>query len=239
MQSTEPKLLIDAGNSTVKVGVFKRGRVELVRRVPTEEILKDPKLLKELSGKFKGEVGIASVVPEVSELIREFFPDSKFVKLERELPVKIHYVGEMGPDRIANILGGSTFFKSFIVASFGTATVVDVVINCEFKGGIILPGLKLMARALKEGTALLPEVKSFKSSKLGMKTRECIESGILRGTYGAVLSVKREFPGVPLILTGGYSRLIERLLNGILVEELTLLGIANFLSYKGGMKSPR
>ncbi len=239
MQSTEPNLLlIDVGNTSVKVGRLSEEGVELLSRLPTYRVLKDPGLLKEEIGKFKGKVGVASVVPHVSKVIKELFPQALFVKAGRELPVKIEYQGKMGADRVANILGGSCLLKSFIVVSLGTAVVVDAIINGEFRGGLILPGLRLMAKSLKEGTALLPQVSDFQGFKPGKSTEECIRAGIIGGVIGAVRTMKEEFPGVPLILTGGDSEVVSRLVGGIVVRELTLMGVAEYLKYKGGMGSP-
>jgi len=235
MQSTELRaLLIDGGNTAVKVGELSGERVELIARLPTEEVIERPELLLQKVKGFKGRVGIASVVPKLSKVLRELFPEGEFVGLMGELPVKIPYKGEMGADRVANILGGSSLFKSFIVASLGTATVIDVVVNGEFRGGFILPGVRLMARSLKEGTALLPQVKELRNFRPGNETKECIEAGILRGIGGAISSVRREFLGLPLILTGGDAGAIYPLTGGILIEELTLLGIGEYLKYKGG-----
>jgi len=237
MQSTEPEvLLIDAGNTFVKVGLAKGGRVRSVRALPTGEVVKRPEVL---AGLLKGkEVAVASVVPAVSELIKEVSPGALFVEAGKELPVKIDYEGQMGADRVANALGASTLFKSFVVASVGTAVVVDAVVNGEFRGGIILPGIELMGRALAERTALLPPVRGIRR-ELGRKTEECVRAGIFRAVEGAIRSVREEFGGLPLILTGGGGELFRDALGGIYLKELTLTGVFEFWKLKRGRELPQ
>jgi type III pantothenate kinase len=237
MQSTEPEvLLVDAGNTFVKVGAVEGERVKLVRALPTKEVLKEPEALAEL---LKGkEVAVASVVPAVSKLIKEASPGTLFVEAGKELPVKIDYGSQMGADRVANILGGYSLFKSFVVASVGTAVVVDAVVNGEFKGGIILPGLELMAGALSKGTALLPRVKGVRREP-GRKTEECIRTGIFRAVEGAIRSVREEFGGLPLILTGGGGELFRDALGGIYLKKLTLTGIFEYWKLKRGRALPQ
>jgi type III pantothenate kinase len=237
MQSTEPEvLLVDAGNTFVKVGAVEGERVKLVRALPTKEVLKEPEALAEL---LKGkEVAVASVVPAVSKLIKEASPGALFVEADKELPVKIDYQGQMGADRVANILGAYSLFKSFVVASVGTAVVVDAVVNGEFKGGIILPGLELMAGALSKGTALLPRVKGVRREP-GRKTEECIRTGIFRAVEGAIKTVREEFGGLPLILTGGAGEFFSEVLGGIYLRELTLLGISEYWKLKRGRELPQ
>jgi len=237
MQSTEPEvLLIDAGNTFVKVGVAEGGRVSFLRALPTKEVLERPIALAEL---LKGKkVAVASVVPAVSKVVKEVSPDALFVEAGRELPVKIDYESPMGADRVANILGAYSLFKSFVVASVGTAVVVDAVVKGEFKGGIILPGIELMGRALSEKTALLPEVKEVRR-ELGTKTEECIGAGLFRAVEGAVRSVKEEFGGLPLILTGGGGRFFRKVLGGIYLKELTLAGTFEYWKLKRGRDLPQ
>jgi len=238
MQSIEREvLLIDVGNTSIKVGRALKGGVELLSTLPTVKALKEPESLTGLL-KERGEVAVASVVPQASKVIKEACPRALFVEPKGELPVKIPYRGRMGADRVANILGAYTLFKSFIVASVGTAVVVDAVVNGEFKGGIILPGLELMAGALRNKTALLPKVEGAER-KLGRETEECIRGGIFRAIEGAVKTVKEELPGIPLILTGGGGNLFKEALGGIYLKDLTLTGIFEFWKLKRGRELPQ
>jgi type III pantothenate kinase len=233
MQSTELNwLLLDCGNSFVKGGSFKEGNFNLQFKLPTTKVLKEPALLIE---RVKGEkVAAACVVPEIETLLKENCRELLLVSLKLKLPLEINYRGSMGGDRISNMCGAYTLFRSFIVASFGTATVIDVVVNGEFKGGAIFPGVELMGKALSKGTSLLPEVKELGESALAQSTSGCIKSGILAATLGAVNVVKREYPWLPLIVTGGWGRKVKDLVCGIFVEDLTFVGIREVLKLNKG-----
>ena len=226
MQSIERELLLDIGNTRIKVGVWEEGRVKLLKTFETAKVLKEPKEFRELL-KGSGSVAVACVVPEIERIIRESSKECFFVEkgLSR-LPIDLKdYSGNLGADRIANMAGAAELFNSFITVSCGTATVIDVVVDKKFIGGVILPGLRLMAESLAERTSLLPSVKNFKRLELGLDTSSSIEGGVLFATVGAVREVKREWKGLPLVITGGSGRVISELVGGIYISELTLRGI--------------
>ena len=227
MQSIELKklILLDVGNTTVKVGKVEGDKVKVIKRVMTEEVLKNPKeLLNPLKDKV---VAVASVVKEITELLKEEVENPFFLsKNSPNLPVEIEYEGELGADRVAAMVGGRELFKSFVVVSCGTATVVDVVVDGKFEGGLIFPGLGVMAESLKRATSSLPKVKVERETKvLGKSTFNCIKRGIVNATVGAVMEVKREFQELPVITTGGYGLILSHRIGGIYKEELTLKGL--------------
>jgi type III pantothenate kinase len=97
---------------------------------------------------------------------------------------------QLGSDRWAACIGARLFCPSgaLLVASFGTATTLDVMSgdNC-FLGGVILPGLDLMARALSQGTARLPEVHwSRAGSDIPTDTQSAMAEGMMRAQLGAL-----------------------------------------------------
>ncbi len=227
MQSIELKevILLDVGNTTIKVGKLEGDKVKVIKRVMTEEALKRPQeLLKSLKGKV---VAVASVVKEITEFLKEELENPFFLsKNSPNLPVEIEYEGELGADRVAAMVGARELFKSFIVVSCGTATVVDVVVEGKFEGGLIFPGLGVMAESLKRATSSLPKVKVGEEKEiLGKSTFNCIKRGIVSAMVGAVMEVKREFKELPVITTGGYGSVISRRTGGIYREELILKGL--------------
>ena len=65
---------------------------------------------------------------------------------------------QLGADRWAALIGARGFHTgNAVVVMSGTATTIDVLdSDGTFRGGVILPGLSLMRRALAQGTAGLP-----------------------------------------------------------------------------------
>lgn len=130
----------------------------------------------------------------------------------------------LGPDRWAALLGlawyerrlGADARAPVLLASFGTATTLDALLplfddeTCDyvFPGGLILPGVALMAHALAQGTARLPEtpgqVHSFPT-----QTRDAIATGVVAAQVGAVWRQWRQLglhsgrPARRLYVTGG------------------------------------
>ncbi|MFN3396560.1 MAG: type III pantothenate kinase, partial [Thermodesulfovibrionales bacterium] len=122
---------------------------------------------------------------------------------------------EVGPDRIANVVGAVRLYGSpAIVVDFGTATTLSIIRDNIFIGGTIMPGLEMMARALNAYTSRLPLVDLMVSDEKidlpGKDTRENIISGIIYGTAGAVERIISEIESrgeshFNVVLTGGFS----------------------------------
>ena len=78
-----------------------------------------------------------------------------------------------------------------IIVDAGTAITVDLVdADGVFQGGVILPGFRLSARALADGTDLLPNVDAtFRTEApqvIGKSTTAAIRSGLFWGGVGAI-----------------------------------------------------
>jgi type III pantothenate kinase len=138
--------------------------------------------------------------------------------------------GTVGTDRLAQASAAWGRARgACVVVSMGTAITVDAVnARGEFRGGLIAPGLRLMARALREHTARLPEVDPVRRRKaLGRHTREAIECGISLAAEGLIRAALRQHRG-RVFGTGGDAPLFRDLFDE-LAPDLCLEGIA--LSY--------
>ncbi|CAM5187170.1 Type III pantothenate kinase OS=Castellaniella defragrans OX=75697 GN=HNR28_000181 PE=3 SV=1 [Castellaniella defragrans] len=131
----------------------------------------------------------------------------------------------LGSDRWLGMLGvlGRARHESdwqagtpYILANFGTATTVDTLQRTEpaapppeaaFLGGLILPGVTLMAQSLAAGTAQLPLAEGA-CADFPIDTHTAITSGIAAAQGGALLRqwrLARQINGRPprLFVTGG------------------------------------
>lgn len=125
---------------------------------------------------------------------------------------------QLGPDRWASMVGlvshAPAHHPPFVLASFGTATTIDIVgPDDTFHGGVILPGPDLMARALSTHTADLPLV-SASSTLLPTNTTSAIATGVAAAQAGAVLRqflvAHAQFNITPVLyVTGGGWRGVE------------------------------
>lgn len=125
--------------------------------------------------------------------------------------------GKPGSDRMAAAV--ACYNKrpegSFVIIDAGTCITVDLLTNGTWKGGAILPGLRLQAASMRQ--AGLPEIQPNEANQwsttrgaegaLGTDTEAAIRAGIPWATFHAVQAVAKalmEFAeGVEVVLTGG------------------------------------
>ena len=153
-------IAIDVGNSETTIGVgnsqgWQGYRFTTRKTVTSDELLMmfktiiDNPLIKE--GLIEGAI-ICSVVPEITNSVSE--ATSRFISkdvltvgpgVKTGLKVNIDNPKELGPDRIANSIGGySKASSEVIVVDLGTATTFDIVnTKKEYLGGSIAPGIKI------------------------------------------------------------------------------------------------
>jgi type III pantothenate kinase len=145
---------------------------------------------------------------------------------------------QLGSDRFASAIGARSLYpeQALLIATCGTATTIDgVSADGFFTGGMILPGLKLMASALARNTAQLPEVLA-QGEHLPLfadNTEEAIISGCISAQVGAIerafSGFARRYPdeSIQCIVSGGAGALIARHLAVpcIHADNLVLLGL--------------
>lgn len=151
---------------------------------------------------------------------------------------------QLGCDRFASAIGAHALFPAqpLVVATCGTATTVDAVTSDGvFLGGMILPGLGLMASSLAKNTAQLPQVAAHLdiAEPFADHTDAAIVSGCLAAQAGAVeravAAHARHGGAVQCILSGGAAALISPHLAvpHQRVDNLVLIGL-----HKAAMHTP-
>ena len=143
---------------------------------------------------------------------------------------------QLGCDRFASAIGAHALFPAqpLIVATCGTATTVDAITaDGVFLGGMILPGLGLMASVLANNTAHLPQVAQDIdiAEPFADHTDAAIVSGCLAAQTGAieraVAAHMRRHGALQCILSGGAADLIAPHLTMpyMKVDNLVLIGL--------------
>ena len=124
------------------------------------------------------------------------------------------------------------------IVHLGSAITVNLVsASGGFRGGAILPGIAMSARALHEFTDLLPLVElehlSDPPSALGTSTPHAIESGVFWGAIGAARELIARLgddatPDPQVFLTGGAAASVASLLapGAVYLPHLVLSGVA-------------
>ncbi|MBC3810265.1 type III pantothenate kinase [Undibacterium aquatile] len=120
---------------------------------------------------------------------------------------------QLGCDRFISAIAAHYLYpqQNLIVATCGTATTVDAVsVDGVFTGGMILPGLKLMAESLARNTAQLPQVaESIRVHQpFADNTDQAIVSGCIHAQTGAITLAYQAFAeeqktAVTCLISGG------------------------------------
>lgn len=138
----------------------------------------------------------------------------------------------LGCDRFAAAIGARALApdQALVVATCGTATTVDAVTSDgRFVGGMILPGLALMAGALARNTAQLPQAAPGTAPPplFADNTNDAIVSGCLSAQAGAIERAVAGHGGAACVLSGGAAPYIAPTLQVAhkLVDNIVLVGL--------------
>ena len=238
-------LVLDSGNSRLKWGLFgPRGWVAH-GVVPNPELatlaVRDWQSLQRPSRVVGVNVaGEPARVRVEGQLARWRLPVEWLSATAAAAGVINHYAipSQLGADRWASLVAARTrtiaselFPSSCVVVNAGTAVTVDALdADGVFRGGIILPGLHLMLRALSDNTAAL-RVAPGKFEDFPTSTPDAIYSGAVQGVCGAIELMRAKLQGdnasVRCLLAGGLAREIAPHLAGPVevVDNLVLEGV--------------
>ena len=246
-------LVVDAGNTTTRVGIQRQGHLTQLATASTrntsqliEQLQHQIAPLTETQAALPGhahlDVALSSVVPQAEEAWLKWAAARQYplfiVKGETATPLTNRYQSSsrLGGDRLAAAVGAvARLGAPVIVASLGTATVVDAVSSeSQFLGGAICVGVQTGLAALAEKTAALPEVRAdAPQSLIGSVTEDCLRAGASYGVAALLEGLAqrmREHIGAdaPLALTGGHADLVSPLLRleHHVFPTLTLEGLA-------------
>lgn len=233
-------LAIDAGNTQMKMAVFKNDKIQDSTFLSYNDNAFEDKLKQWLS-KDIIKVGIVSVKENsFHETIKGY---TKLVvsriDLTYNFPFQIKYTTPetLGLDRIVACIGAyslNNYEGNLMVIDAGTAITYDIVNKQQqYLGGAISPGVQMRSKALNHFTANLPLVEQSKRTHdlIGNNTINSIKSGIVNGTRfeikGCIDEIKTSHPGVKVFLTGGDAFFFEDALKSSIFAEpnLVLIGI--------------
>lgn len=140
---------------------------------------------------------------------------------------------QLGCDRWAALIAARAIApEGCVVVNAGTAMTVDALTGDGFfMGGLIVPGLATMLRALAENTAAIGEI-SGHYRDIPINTPDAVYSGALSAMVGAVWHMNALLAGEikrapTCLLSGGDAQLLLPLLSGKtrMVDNLVLDGL--------------
>ncbi|WP_158845469.1 type III pantothenate kinase [Algibacter sp. L1A34] len=228
-------LIIDVGNSFVKLAVFKEDLLMDKQVVNLDNVLKEIKQLKnkylEIKKAIISSVGRLSKRETVA--IGKLF-DLTILNSETKLPFTNLYETPktLGVDRIALVCASVKQFpnKNVLIIDAGTCITYDfITANNEYLGGAISPGLRMRYAALNNLTANLPLLNTeMPESIIGNSTKSSIHSGVVYGVLneidGNIATYKEKYLDLTIILTGGDTNFLSKQLkSSIFVNSNFLL----------------
>ena len=234
-------LIIDQGNSSAKIAIFKEENL-----IESCIVIEDETPFEEMINKFKpskaifSSVGYDKLYRKLSETL-----DIETIKFSHQLPVplSVNYKTPetLGLDRLAGAVGGWKLSNSFtvLVIDAGTAITYDLVtLDGVYEGGSISPGLNMRFKALNSFTKKLPLADVSDSYKFpGKTTLESIRSGVINGLIyeidGFIDSFKQKYGDIKVYFTGGDALFFDKKIkNSIFVNpNIVLIGLNTILNY--------
>lgn len=236
-------LIVDMGNSRVKLALMERGGT-VAQEVA--ERLSGPLLDAFLAGRRPERAILSSTrgaAAEALSLLRQ--RTDRLVEFTAATPVPIGNAyrtpATLGRDRLAAAVGAAELFpgRNVLIADFGTALTLDLLTaDGVFRGGCISPGLRMRLRALHDYTATLPLCEpSGDAQLLGTSTEEAVVRGVMNAltfeVEGYIARLKEKFDDLQVIFTGGDAKFFDkRIKNTIFANcNLVLCGLDRILEY--------
>jgi type III pantothenate kinase len=239
----KPAVVADIGNTRIKWGRCRAGRVEESCALPPD----DPVAWQQQCRQWQVPQGASWVVtavhPERCSRLVGWLQENGYRAhlLDRceDLPLRVllERPDHVGMDRLLDAVAVNarrTPEVPAVVVDAGSAITVDWIdASGAFAGGVIVPGMRLMALALHEHTALLPliEPPRLPPELPGLSTPAAMVVGVYWATVGAVDALVRQYQLLsttrPMVFfTGGDGPLLHAQLGqGELCPLLTLEGI--------------
>ena len=237
-------LIIDVGNTFVKLAVFENGEILFDETAEVENLLERAKGIFHEYPQIDWAI-VSSVVhlgtSDMDEL--KHLCNVHILNHQSKIPFKNLYASPktLGVDRIALATAGYSHNPNdnTLVIDAGTCLTYDMITSQgHYLGGAISPGLKMRYRALNEQTSKLPSLAVENPIDLiGNSTEASIHSGVVNGICseidGIIEQYSSRYEDLTVILTGGDAQFLsKRLKNTIFAHsKFLLIGLNYLLDY--------
>ncbi|MCZ2355624.1 MAG: type III pantothenate kinase [Bacteroidia bacterium] len=245
------KLILDAGNSRLKAGVF------FNQQLLSSVVFNYQDDVRAISGTFEqwvnsyfiDTVGVCSVRNQepILDFLLYYFQGKDIIWISPNMPLPFSSlyasIETLGADRIALAAAGQEIFseQNVLIAGLGTCITLDFVDSAgNYHGGSISPGLMMRLRALHDYTAKLPflNIPAEFPNFIGNTTEKCMLSGILFGIIHEINGFYERYqdlyPNLKFCLTGGDTIHFEKQLKGVtfVSQNLVLTGSNKIIDYQ-------
>ena len=227
-------LIIDVGNSFVKLAIFKGKKLKYKESVKLDNVLEHVKALNKKYASIEKAIisSVGRLEKDDIKAIDKLF-DVLVLNFKTKLPFKNLYKTPktLGVDRIALVCGSVNQFsdKNALIIDAGTCITYDfVTADNEYLGGAISPGLRMRYESLNNLTANLPLLESEKPNNItGNSTDASIHSGVVNGVLmeidGIIDTYKLKYSDLTVILTGGDAKFLSKQLKSSIFANSNFL----------------
>jgi len=237
-------LIIDIGNSFVKLAVFEQNELKHKEVVKLNLIIEHVKLIKEKYNEINQAI-VSSVgrleqkdLDVLSKSFNLFILDSKIKQPFNNL---YKTPKTLGVDRIALVSASVDQFpdNNVLIIDAGTCITYDFINKDNaYLGGAISPGIKTRYKALNNLTANLPLLETKQPEHvIGNSTESSIHSGVVYGVLkeidGIIMEYNDIYPDLTVILTGGDANFLSKQLKSSIFANSNFLleGLNYILQY--------
>lgn len=240
----KPAVVVDVGNTRVKWGLCSTGAVVAMAALPPDDSSAWERQRSQWALATPAVWVLTGVQPSRIEIFANWLRNRRehicILQDYRQLPliVLLEHPEKTGIDRLLDAVAANSRRRAGIPAVLidaGSAVTIDWLDeNGAFRGGAIMPGLRLMAQALHDHTALLPLIPvplTFPSLP-GTSTIAALEAGVFWAVAGGIRAVLEQLStsaaaAPDIFLTGGDAAALQPALGdrAQLWPEMTLEGI--------------
>ena len=233
-------LVIDIGNTAVKVYLFKNNEI-IKREVLSENAL--IQYLKLIAIDDIRNIICSSVTKSYKDQLSKIFKNSNYFDFSDnnlKIPFTNNYETKksLGQDRIGLISSAVLKFQdqNSLVIDMGTCITYDFIDSQNiYHGGAISPGIRMRYSSFSNYTSNLPLLKYQDITKIiGANTEESLHIGVNNGIVGEINqyinSLKKSHSKFNVIITGGDSIfLLNKIKNAIFADQDFLASGLNYI----------
>jgi len=239
------QLIIDVGNSQVKLAVFAQPHVPRVHVV--EKLTVDN--LKPIFDEYPaiGSIILSSVTPYPPQVDEYLQQKGHYLQLTHDtpLPFVVEYATPhtLGKDRIAAVAGARALFPDVpvLVIDAGTCITYDLITaDNRYLGGGISPGIQMRYKAMHTFTGGLPLLEyqpEVQASLIGNSTAQCMDSGVKNGVLaemeGLIKQYQSQFDRLTTVISGGDYKYFEKYIksNIFATPNIVVQGLKKILDF--------
>lgn len=231
------QLALDAGNSSIKFGLFKESELIEFGRISYGESISNYVSQEQIN--YINKIVYTSVV---NDLNIQDLPNVPIIGINHQsiFPFKNNYTtpATLGIDRLVACVGAYETNQNLLVIDAGSCLTYDYVSKSEgYLGGAISPGISMRFQAMNNFTDQLPLIAGFENqpAMVGKSTEACLKSGVINGIVGEINTYISHFEAqsenLKVFLTGGDASFLgTELKNGIFADQnLVLKGLNNLI----------